>query len=46
MKFEFENLEIRFHKRQVPFLVVKTVKCKRGISLIKIVSCRTWNRPN
>jgi len=24
-------LEIRFHKRQVLFLVVKTVKCKRGI---------------
>jgi len=32
MKFEFSNLEIRFHKRQVSFLVVKTVKCKRGIS--------------
>jgi len=25
-------LEIRFHKRQVSFLVVKTVKCKRGIN--------------
>jgi len=32
MKFEFSNLEIRFHKSQVSFLVVKTVKCKRGIS--------------
>jgi len=31
MKFEFQNLEIRFHKRQVSFLIVKTVKCKRGI---------------
>jgi len=26
MKFEFQNLEIRFHKRQVSFLlVVKTI---------------------
>jgi len=25
-------LEIRFHKRQILFLVVKTVKCKRGMS--------------
>jgi len=25
MEFEFENLEIRFLKRQVLFLVVKTV---------------------
>jgi len=33
MKFEFSNLEIRFHKLQVSFLVVKTVKCKRGMSL-------------
>jgi len=32
MKIEFQNLKIRFHKRQVSFLVVKTVKCKRGIS--------------
>jgi len=32
IKFEFKNLEIRFHKRQVSFLVIKTVKCKRGIS--------------
>jgi len=31
MKFEFSNLEIRFYKRQVSFMVVKTVKCKRGI---------------
>jgi len=31
MKFEYSNLEIRFHKCQVSFLVVKTVKCKRGI---------------
>jgi len=28
MKFEFWNLEIRFRKRQVSFLVVKTAKCK------------------
>jgi len=28
-------LEIRFHKHQVSFLVVKTVKCKRG----KTVNC-------
>jgi len=33
MKFEFQNLEIRFQKRQVSFLVVKTVKYKRGITL-------------
>jgi len=32
MKFEFSNLEIRFYKRQVSFLVVKTVTCKRGMS--------------
>jgi len=25
-------LEIRFHNHQVAFLVVKTIKCKRGIS--------------
>jgi len=31
-KFEVLNLKIRFYKRQVSFLVVKTVKCKRGIS--------------
>jgi len=30
MKFKFWKLEIRFHKREVSFLVVKTVKCKRG----------------
>jgi len=30
MKFEFENLEISFHKRQVSFLVVKPVKCKQN----------------
>jgi len=33
MKFEFYNLETRFHKHQVSFLVVKTVKCKRSIKL-------------
>jgi len=26
MKFEFQNLEIRFHKCKVSFLVVKTAK--------------------
>jgi len=31
MKFEFQNLKIRFHKRQVSFRVVKTVKCKRDM---------------
>jgi len=31
MKFEFKNLKTRFHKRQVSFLVVKTIKGKRGI---------------
>jgi len=31
MKSEFSNLEISFYKRQLLFLVVKTVKCKRGI---------------
>jgi len=41
MKFEFQNLEIRFHERQVSFMVVKTVKCKRGIS-----QKRTWKRGN
>jgi len=51
VKFKFENLEIRFHKRQFSFLVVKTVKCKRGVSYktgekdpayewqVKILSC-------
>jgi len=29
-----KTLEIRFNNRQVSFLVVKTVKCKRGISFI------------
>jgi len=33
MKFEFSNLEIRFHKRQLSFLIIKTLKCKRGIRL-------------
>jgi len=33
MKFEFLNLEIRLHKRQVSFLVIKIVKCNRGIRL-------------
>jgi len=28
LKYEFYNLEIQ---RQVSFLVVKTVKCKRGV---------------
>jgi len=32
VKFEFQNLEIHIHKRQVSFLVVKTVKCKSGVS--------------
>jgi len=32
VKFEYENLEIRFHKRQVSFLVVKTAKSKRDIN--------------
>jgi len=32
IKFELQNLEIRFHKRQVSFLVVKTVKWKRTVS--------------
>jgi len=31
MKFELKNLEIRFHKCQASFLVVKTVKCKRAL---------------
>jgi len=30
-KFEVQNLEIRLNKRQVSFLVVKTIKFKRGI---------------
>jgi len=30
IKLEFEKLEIRFHKYQISFLVVKTFKCKRG----------------
>jgi len=41
IKFEFENLEIRFHKRQVSFLVAKTAKCKRGITL-ETVSFQKW----
>jgi len=36
IKFEFQNLEIRFHRRQVSFVVVKTVKFKRGISTLFI----------
>jgi len=38
VKFEFENLKIRFHKRQVSFLVVKTAKCKRDISYISVTA--------
>jgi len=30
-KFELYNLEIHFHQHRVSFLVVKTVKGKRGI---------------
>jgi len=33
-KIEYENLEIRFHKRKVSFLVVKIVKYKRCATLI------------
>jgi len=39
MKFEFSNLESCFHKRHVSFLVVKTAKCKRGIS--SLLRCLT-----
>jgi len=35
IKSEFQNLEIRFHKRQVS--VVKTLKCKRAISQNNLV---------
>jgi len=35
MKLVFSNLEIRFYKRQVSFLVIKTVKCKGGISFLQ-----------
>jgi len=37
-------LEIRFYKRQVSFLVVKTVKCKRGIRKIysSVISLLQW----
>jgi len=40
IKSEFYNLEIHFHKRQVSRLVVKTVKCKRGIrcKTVQVVS--------
>jgi len=38
IKSEFQNLEIRFYKRQVSFLVVITVKCKRGTSQQQILS--------
>jgi len=34
-KFKFYNLEIRFHKRQVSLLVVKTFKSKHRISVSK-----------
>jgi len=30
MEVEFQNLEVCFQKRQVSFLVIKTVKCKSG----------------
>jgi len=39
MKFEFQNLQIRFHTRQVSFLVFKTVMCKRGIRLVSAIIC-------
>jgi len=35
MKSDFKSWEIRFYKRQVSFLVVKTVKCIRGIDYKK-----------
>jgi len=35
-KFKFEKLESLFHKHKVSFLVVKTVKCKRGITLFSL----------
>jgi len=38
IKFKFQNLETRFYKRQVSFLVVKTVKCKRSIKCIVLVT--------
>jgi len=38
MKFKFLKLEIRFHKRQVSFLIVKTASCKRGIRLFIMMS--------
>jgi len=37
MKFEFQNLEIGFHKRQVSFLVVKAVKCKSKFILKNLI---------
>jgi len=37
-------LEIRFRKRLVSFLVVKTVKCKRGISFrVNASNCTIYN---
>jgi len=36
IKLEFKNLEIGFHKRQVLFLVVKPINCKRGISVLLV----------
>jgi len=42
MKFEFKNLEIGFHKRQVSFLVVKTIKCKRGIIFERLEGSNRW----
>jgi len=38
MKFELSLLEIRFHKRQFSFLVVKTVKYKRGTKRLRTKS--------
>jgi len=49
MKIEFWNLEICFHKHQVSFLVVKTVKCKRDIKfcttkkLFKELFLQSWS---
>jgi len=37
-------LEIRFRKRQVSFLVVKTVKCKRGINYFDAIESYTMGR--
>jgi len=46
MKFKFLNLQIRFHRNKVSFLVVKAVKCKRGMKQMLISKRKQVNGEN